>query len=78
MPVLSTLGRRLLGVGGPIAGAPVDGGDVPGGLQLARDLQRRPALWLRLLPCVAAAAAGALTHGVNSHFRKSRFGRLTW
>lgn len=78
MPVLPALGGRLLSVGRPVARAPVDGGDVPGGLQLARDLQRGPALGRRLLPRVAAAAAGALTHGVDSHLGESGFGRLAW
>lgn len=76
MPILAALGRQLVRVGGPVAHAPVDGGHVPGGLQLARDLQRWPALWLRLWPHVAAAAAGALTHGMDSHFRKRSFGWL--
>lgn len=76
VPVLSALGRQLVGVGGPLAHAPVHGGHVPGGLQLARDLQCRPALGLGLRPHVAAAAAGALTHGVNPHFRKRSFGWL--
>lgn len=76
VPVLSALGRQLVRVGGPIAHAPVHGGHVPGGLQLARDLQRWPALRLGLRPHVAAAAAGALTHGMNPHFRKRSFGWL--
>lgn len=76
VPVLSALGRQLVRVGGPIAQAPVHGGHVPGGLQLARDLQRWPALRLGLRPHVAAAAAGALTHGMNPHFRKRSFGWL--
>lgn len=76
VPVLSALGRQLVRVGGSLADSPVHGGHVPGGLQLAGDLQGRPALGLRLRPHVAAAAAGALTHGVNSHFRKWSFGWL--
>lgn len=76
MPVLSALGGQLLRVGGPIAHAPVHGGHVPGGLQLARDLQRWPALGLRLGPHVAAAAARALTHGMDAHFGKRSFGWL--